>query len=69
MMLELVSLENTVSNIGHSGKNLKNLNVKFSYRSDEDIKLTEKLLQSGAILDIEVLDHIIIADDCYVSFK
>jgi len=31
--------------------------------SDEDIKLTEKLIQSGAILDIEVLDHIIITDD------
>ena len=37
--------------------------------SDEDIKLTEKLIQSGAILDIEVLDHIIITDDGYISFK
>lgn len=37
--------------------------------SDEDIKLTEKLIQSGTILDIEVLDHIIITDDGYVSFK
>jgi len=37
--------------------------------SDQDIKITEKLIQSGAILDIEVLDHIIITDDGYVSFK
>ncbi len=37
--------------------------------SDSDIKLTEKLIQSGAILDIEVLDHLVIADDGYISFK
>jgi len=37
--------------------------------SDEDIKLTEKLIQSGTILDIEVLDHIIITDDGYISLR
>jgi DNA repair protein RadC len=37
--------------------------------SDADIKLTEKLIQSGAILDIEVLDHVIITDDGHISFK
>lgn len=37
--------------------------------SEADIKLTEKLIQSGTILDIEVLDHIIITDDGYISFK
>ncbi|MDO9541073.1 MAG: DNA repair protein RadC [Kiritimatiellia bacterium] len=37
--------------------------------SEEDVKLTEKLIQAGAILDIEVLDHIIITDDSYISFK
>jgi DNA repair protein RadC len=37
--------------------------------SEADIKLTEKLIQSGAILDIEVLDHITITADDYVSFK
>ena len=42
---------------------------KNSEASDEDIKLTEKLIQSGAILDIEVLDHIIVTDDGYISFK
>ena len=42
----------------------KNMDV-----SDADIKLTEKLIQSGAILDIEVVDHIVIGDDDYISFK
>lgn len=37
--------------------------------SEADMKLTEKRIQSGAILDIEVLDHIIITDDGYISFK
>lgn len=37
--------------------------------SEADMKLTEKMIQSGAILDIEVLDHIIITDDGYISFK
>ena len=37
--------------------------------SDEDIKLTETLIQSGTLLDIEVLDHIIITDNVYISFK
>ncbi|MFO0795424.1 MAG: DNA repair protein RadC [Candidatus Brocadiaceae bacterium] len=37
--------------------------------SEADMKLTEKLIQSGTILDIEVLDHIIITDNGYVSFK
>lgn len=37
--------------------------------SDADIKLTEKLIQSGAILDVEVIDHIVISDDGYISFK
>ncbi len=45
----------------HPSKNLE--------ASDEDIKITEKLIQSGAILDIDVLDHIIITDDGYISFK
>jgi len=42
---------------------------KNSEASDEDIRLTEKLIQSGAILDIDILDHIIITDNGYISFK
>lgn len=37
--------------------------------SEADMKLTKKRIQSGAILDIEVLDHIIITGDGYISFK
>ena len=37
--------------------------------SDADRKMTEKLIQSGTILDIEVIDHIIVSNNNYVSFK
>ena len=37
--------------------------------SEADTKLTERLIQSGTILDIEVLDHIIVTDNGYISFK
>jgi DNA repair protein RadC len=36
--------------------------------SDADIKLTSKLVKSGEMLDIKVLDHIIIGQDEYFSF-
>jgi len=37
--------------------------------SKEDINLTERLEASGALLGIQMLDHIIIGDDKYYSFK
>jgi len=37
--------------------------------SPEDIKVTERLVKSGEILGIDVLDHIIIGDNRYVSLK
>lgn len=37
--------------------------------SPEDIKLTERLSQAGALLGIKVLDHIIIGDGRYVSLR
>lgn len=37
--------------------------------SPEDRRITEKLVQSGELLDIPVYDHIIIAGDGYFSFK
>ena len=37
--------------------------------SAEDRKLTERLSQAGKYLSIEVLDHIIIGDNKYYSFK
>ena len=37
--------------------------------SDEDIIITEQIVETGKIIGIEVLDHIIIADGKYFSFK
>lgn len=37
--------------------------------SQEDISLTAKLAESGKILDIPVLDHVIVGDCSYVSLK
>lgn len=37
--------------------------------SQEDISLTKKLVEAGKMLDIIVLDHVIIGDGKYVSFK
>jgi DNA repair protein RadC len=37
--------------------------------SDEDIKLTRRLAESGSTLGIAVLDHIIIGDSSYCSMK
>ncbi len=36
--------------------------------SREDILITKRIRESGSILGIELLDHIIIGDNCYVSF-
>lgn len=37
--------------------------------SEEDVKITRRLVESGKILGIEVLDHIIIGKDAFVSLK
>ncbi len=37
--------------------------------SPEDIKVTRQLVQAGKILDIDVLDHIIIGRQRFVSLK
>lgn len=37
--------------------------------SDEDIKLTRRLTEAGKILGIEILDHIIVTKNTYLSFK
>jgi len=37
--------------------------------SDEDIKITRKLVDSGRLLDIPVYDHLIITSKSYYSFK
>jgi len=37
--------------------------------SEEDLRITKRLTEAGKIIGIEVLDHIIIANDCFHSFK
>lgn len=37
--------------------------------SQEDVSLTKKLVEAGKMLDIAVLDHVVIGDGKYVSFK
>lgn len=37
--------------------------------SPEDIKLTDRLVQAGALLGIQVVDHIIVGDSRYVSLR
>ena len=37
--------------------------------SPEDVRVTKALVEAGELLDIEVLDHLIIGKNCYVSLK
>ncbi len=37
--------------------------------SDEDLHLTERLVEAGQIIGISVLDHIIVGEDSYYSFR
>ena len=37
--------------------------------SGEDILVTERILKAGELIGIELLDHIIIGNNCYISFR
>ena len=37
--------------------------------SQEDIRVTEQLVEAGRILDIEVLDHVVVAQNGFMSLK
>jgi DNA repair protein RadC len=37
--------------------------------SPEDVRVTERIVQAGELLDIDVLDHIIIGQQRFVSLK
>jgi len=37
--------------------------------SDEDLSLTKRLAQAGKLLGIEVLDHVIVTKEGFMSFK
>ena len=49
-------------------------NALCSYSTDptpsaEDVVVTKALVQAGKLLDLEVLDHIVVAHNRYVSLK
>lgn len=37
--------------------------------SKEDIEVTKRLVEAGEIIGIDVLDHIIVGDDTFISLK
>ncbi|HIW84220.1 MAG TPA: DNA repair protein RadC [Candidatus Dorea gallistercoris] len=37
--------------------------------SQEDLLVTERILRAGELIGIELLDHIIIGNNCYISFR
>ena len=37
--------------------------------SEEDMHITRRVFEAGAMLGIRLLDHIIIGDNCFVSMK
>lgn len=39
------------------------------FPSHDDATVTTRLVEAGKILGIEILDHVVIGDRCYVSFK
>ena len=39
------------------------------YPSQEDILITERLVEVGKIVEIEVLDHIVVGSDSFYSFR
>ena len=37
--------------------------------SREDVRITRRIYEAGALLGISLLDHIIIGDNCFISLK
>ncbi len=37
--------------------------------SNEDIKITERLVEAGGILGVKIMDHLIVGDREFISFK
>ena len=37
--------------------------------SQEDVQVTKRIVKAGQLLGIDVLDHIIVCDDSFVSLK
>jgi len=43
--------------------------VGISSPSQEDVTITKRLVEAGEVLGIELLDHLVIAGDCFYSLK
>ena len=37
--------------------------------SNEDMEITRRLIEASKIIGIEILDHVVVGDGCWVSFK
>jgi DNA repair protein RadC len=37
--------------------------------SNEDLEITRRLVEAGRLIGIEILDHVVVGDGCWVSFK
>jgi DNA repair protein RadC len=37
--------------------------------SEDDLKITERLIRAGEIMGIDIVDHVIIAEQGYYSFS
>jgi DNA repair protein RadC len=37
--------------------------------SEDDLKITKKLVESGKILGVDVIDHIVVGKNSFLSFK
>lgn len=46
-----------------------NLPSGYPEPSREDIRITERIKKAGELIGIELLDHIIVGDKCFISFR
>ncbi len=37
--------------------------------STQDIEITQKIKEAGELMDIPLIDHMILGDNCYISLK
>jgi len=53
----------------HQGDFYRQVNGALLFRSREDVDITKKLVETGKIMGIDVLDHVIIGDGRHFSMK
>ena len=50
-------------------KNAVSIIILHNHPSGEDMLTTKRILDAGALIGIDLLDHIIIGNNCYMSFR